>query len=157
MRYSIYIILPVLLSGCINQTSVQRSYERESVSCQAYAESRIAEFAAPDRTSDLKSRNAELVTLFSDCMAKEGWQVATPKRATESSSTSPAAISPQQPAPSIAPQPQQPVATQATPIAPSQPAPPLHQTGNPGAATYQPAVPVETLTPNYGSGPGRSF
>ncbi|MBN8543754.1 MAG: hypothetical protein J0M34_05760 [Alphaproteobacteria bacterium] len=162
MRYSIYIILPFMISGCVfNQTSIQRDYERERKFCQAYAEGRIEKFASPDRNVSQKGRNAELVTLFSDCMAKEGWQVATPKRAGKTSSskpaTAPAQPVPQQPAPQQ-PAPQQPVQTQATPLTPSPSMPPLRQPVNPNAATYQPAAPANAApVPYYGNGAGRSF
>ncbi|MFZ4125974.1 MAG: hypothetical protein ACOYJ2_07910 [Rickettsiales bacterium] len=158
MRYSIYIVLPFMLSGCLfNQTSIQSNYERNRKSCQSFAESRIGGFDTPERHIGQKGRNAELVTLFSDCMAKEGWQVATPKRATKSTSTKPAATATQQPAPVPQPAPQQPVQTQATPLTPSSSMPPLRQPVNPNAATYQPATPSNGPTPYYGSGPGRSF
>jgi hypothetical protein len=151
-------MLPLLLGGCFyNQTDIQGDYEAVRKGCQALAESKIAAYDTPERAVSEKDRNAELVTLFSDCMAKSGWQVATPKRAGETVVKPKKKKSAQTAAPvQQAPVKDGAVQTQATPLTPSASMPPLRQPVNPNAATYQPA-PNQSVTPYYGSGPGRSF
>jgi|GEM_PF-3195489 len=172
MQHRLYILaLPLLLTGCLyNQTGIQGDYESIRLSCQATAESKIDTYASPDRDVSEKGRNAELVTLFSDCMAKEGWQVATPKREVtgakiatktptkkkDSATAKPAAPTPTD-NPQAAPVKDGAVKTQSTPLSPSPSMPPLNPVKpavNPNAATYQPATPG---TNYYGSGPGRTF
>lgn len=173
MRNLMTVSLSLLLAGCFyNQTDIQGEYERTRISCQSLAENKIDHYSEVERNE--KDRNAELVTLFSDCMAKEGWQVATPKRevspagaqtgrAPIGNKMGDAMMSPAQNAPQAATTPyrqQAPVVdgavqTQATPLSPSGSMPPLRQPVNPNAATYQPAPYSEV--PAYGTGPGRSF
>jgi hypothetical protein len=156
MQRKLYILLPVLLGGCFyNQTDIQGDYEVARKGCQAYAESRIDDYEDPQRAVSEKGRNAELVTLFSDCMAKSGWQVATPKRV----KTTTAAPKPAAPQPQPQPQPQtqaQPALQPASPLTPSGGTPPLRQPVNPNAATYQPAPAQQAPVPYYGT-PGRTF
>lgn len=168
----LFIIVPLLtLTGCFyNQTGIQGDYESVRLGCQETAEERIDQFTGA--TSE-KDRNAELVTLFSDCMAKEGWQVATPKREVDTvrmgsdgvakrvkAQSSPIAGN-EPPVPMNNPQ-QAPVqdgavVTESTALSPSPGMPPLRQPVNPNAATYQPAPQQPAAQPYYGSGPGRSF
>jgi hypothetical protein len=70
----------VLLSACVNQTTVQNDYVTHRDGCQRYAESNIARFMQSGEMEDIRARNAKLVTLFSDCMFERGWTVATPER-----------------------------------------------------------------------------
>lgn len=69
---------PLALGGCLVQSKVQGRYVEDQGQCRGTAESNIERYDAPDLTP--KQRNAQLVTLFADCMAKQGWQVARPKR-----------------------------------------------------------------------------
>lgn len=158
MRKSL-IFLPLLLTACLyNQTSIQGDYESVRVDCQTFAENKIGEYSGT-AAHDEKGRNAELVTLFSDCMAKEGWQVATPKRETDTVRMSVEGGTKRVHAQATAPVQKAPVQdgavkTESTALSPSGSMPPLRQTVNPNAATYQPAP---ATAPAYGTGPGRSF
>jgi hypothetical protein len=64
------------LSGCM-QSSIQTEFETIGQQCRTGAELKAANLGPAKNAA---SRNAELVALFSDCMAKGGWAVATPKR-----------------------------------------------------------------------------
>lgn len=68
----------VLLSGCLVQSKVQGRYVEDQGECRGSAEGNIGRYETEGMST--KDRNAQLVTLFSDCMAKQGWQVARPKR-----------------------------------------------------------------------------
>ena len=70
------------LTACENQTSIQNAYVANRNTCQLMAEQNIDRFMAPGE-SNLRARNAKLVTLFSDCMFDQGWTVATPEREDE--------------------------------------------------------------------------
>lgn len=72
-----------MLSACKNQTTVQRSYVTNRDQCQIFAEQNLGRFLSPGEETDVRSRNAKLVTLFSDCMFEQGWTVATPEREEE--------------------------------------------------------------------------
>jgi hypothetical protein len=76
-----------LLSGCIVQSKVQGRYIEDQGGCRDEAETNIGRFEKPNMTT--KDRNAQLVTLFSNCMAKKGWQVARPKRTTTAGPSGP--------------------------------------------------------------------
>lgn len=62
------------------QSKVQGRYVEDQGECRDSAEGNISSYEKPGMTT--KDRNAQLVTLFSNCMAKQGWQVAKPKRTT---------------------------------------------------------------------------
>lgn len=101
------------LSAC-HQSSIQRNYDKVNDECRTQAETQAASLG-PAR--DDAARNAELVALFSDCMAKSGWAVATPKREKApggDGAHAPAPIPTQPPQP----QPVPPVPT-AAPVAPA--------------------------------------
>lgn len=70
----------LLLSACMVQSKVQGRYVEDQGECRDSAEGNISRYEKPGMTT--KDRNAQLVTLFSNCMAKQGWQVAKPKRTT---------------------------------------------------------------------------
>lgn len=70
----------VLLSACMVQSKVQGRYVEDQGQCRDSAEGNIGRYEKSGMTT--KDRNAQLVTLFSNCMAKHGWQVAKPKRTT---------------------------------------------------------------------------
>jgi hypothetical protein len=143
----------LLLAGCGESSRIQDDYVAQRDSCQSLAEQQIVKYQVPGKLVTPQARNAELVTLFSDCMAKNGWQVATPKREDAPGGTpasAPAAApvvgpvpaaplpAPVTPAPVVAPVPAAPVpAPAAAPVV--APAP---MVAPPGAATYQPAMPV---------------
>jgi hypothetical protein len=65
-----------ILSGC-HQSAVQSLYNDERTQCRAFAEEQQRRIGT---SNSVAARNAELVSLFSDCMASRGWQVATPRR-----------------------------------------------------------------------------
>jgi hypothetical protein len=154
MRVKIIVMIGVLLlAGCGESSRIQDDYVAQRDSCQSLAEQQIVKYQVPGKVVSPQARNAELVTLFSDCMAKNGWQVATPKREDApggSPASAPAAApvvgpvpaaplpAPVTPAPVVAPVPAAPVpAPAAAPVV--APAP---MVAPPGAATYQPAMPV---------------
>ncbi len=70
----------LLLSACMVQSKIQGRYVEDQGGCRDSAEGNISSYEKPNMTT--KDRNAQLVTLFSNCMAKKGWQVAKPKRTT---------------------------------------------------------------------------
>lgn len=81
VKYTILILAATaLLSGCMVQSKVQGRYVEDQGECRDDAETNIGRYEKPSMTT--KDRNAQLVTLFSNCMAKQGWQVAKPKRTT---------------------------------------------------------------------------
>lgn len=75
-------LLAVLLltSGCLVQSKIQGRYVEDQGECRSTAEGDIDRYRTASITS--KDRNAQLLTLFSECMAKQGWQVAKPKPTT---------------------------------------------------------------------------
>ena len=74
-------LFAVLLAACGSHTSVQRGYNTDRDTCQAFSEAKLPLFMDESQPISLKQRNAKLVTLFSDCMFEKGWTVATPTRA----------------------------------------------------------------------------
>jgi DNA repair exonuclease SbcCD ATPase subunit len=83
MRRNLFILASVLLlSGCLAQSKIQSRYNVQQGECRDVAESNIGRYEAT--AADERDRNAQLVTIFSDCMAKKGWQVAKPRRTTTS-------------------------------------------------------------------------
>lgn len=164
-----------LLSGCLVQSKIQGRYVEDQGNCRDSAEDNIGTYEKPNMTT--KDRNAQLVTLFANCMAKRGWQVAKPKRTTTTgphgpldpygssaartttttTTTGPVQQPGQQQPATQQPIGQRPVQTQSTPLSPSGSMPPL----NPPAAQpnyYQPGRNYTSpdATP-YGSGAGRNF
>ncbi len=77
---ALVLVAPLLLGGCMIQSKVQGRYVEDQGECRDSAEGNIGRYEKPSMTT--KDRNAQLVTLFSNCMAKQGWQVAKPKRTT---------------------------------------------------------------------------
>jgi|AACY02.16.fsa_nt_gi hypothetical protein len=77
---AVAILVSAVVSACMEQTSVQKDYVLMRDECQLFAEGNINRFMTPDQGTDIRVRNAKLVTLFSDCMFEHGWTVATPKR-----------------------------------------------------------------------------
>jgi hypothetical protein len=143
-----WIVALLLLAGCGESSRIQDDYVAQRDSCQFLAEQQIVKYQVPGKVVTPQARNAELVTLFSDCMAKNGWQVATPKREDATVGTpaiapaaapAPAAPVPVTPAPAAAPAPAAPVPA---PVMPAPVAAPAPMVAPPGAATYQPALPV---------------
>lgn len=74
------LVSALLLSACMVQSKVQGRYVEDQGNCRDSAEGNIGSYEKPGLTT--KDRNAQLVTLFANCMAKRGWQVAKPKRTT---------------------------------------------------------------------------
>jgi hypothetical protein len=157
---AIFLAAP-LLAGCISQSGVQKTYVKDQDDCRGFAERNIDQYLPKNQPVSVADRNAQMVTLFSDCMGKQGWQVAKPKKADEVASTTAPNGSPNYPngypsgaaAATAAAPPPAGAATAAAPSAaattpaPAGPTQPLQQSAPP-PATYQPA---------YGTGPGRSF
>ena len=73
-------MLGLLGAACMNQTSIQRAYISQRNECQGVAESRLQEYLNPYVKNSDQTKNATLVTLFSDCMFDSGWTVAAPDR-----------------------------------------------------------------------------
>lgn len=84
----------LLLAACSNTTNIQRRYVDMRDGCRNIAESWIdrahAQAAAQQQQGqrlppeaqqfEQKDVNAQLATVFSDCMFEKGWTVATPPR-----------------------------------------------------------------------------
>lgn len=77
IKYIVALMALVTLSAC-HQSNVQARYSDASEECRNFAEEQQARIGT--KGNNIAIRNAELVTIFSDCMANNGWQVATPKR-----------------------------------------------------------------------------
>lgn len=89
MRKPAYMVIALaLLSACQTQSTVQREYIAMRDTCQGQAEARFATLSANGTSRSIKDRNAELVSLFSDCMFESGWTVGTPKRRDEKQTAS---------------------------------------------------------------------
>lgn len=71
----------LMLTGCLDNVSVQNRYNQERDQCRGDAEERFNN-ALGDNADGLgdRARNTELATLFSKCMSSRGWTVATPNR-----------------------------------------------------------------------------
>jgi hypothetical protein len=154
MRYSITLLLaPLLLSACMSNSKIQSRYNVDQATCQGIAEQNIDYYLPKDRQVSGADRNAQMVTLFSDCMGKGGWQVGKPKKKKDDEVTSSAPSTPpaktESPAPaSAAPAaPPQRSTPETTPMSPAGVVPP------PSPITSPPAV----YQPVYGTGPGRNF
>lgn len=80
MRILVMMVGSVTLVGCIDQTSIQHTYVAQRDLCQAKAEVDITKYIHTDKQVKEEDRNAQLVTLFSECMFAQGWTVATPGR-----------------------------------------------------------------------------
>ena len=78
MRNSLALLMICSLLTACYQSNIQARYVDLSDDCRDWAEEKQASLGKT--YSKVSARNAELVTLFSDCMAKKGWQVATPER-----------------------------------------------------------------------------
>jgi hypothetical protein len=173
----------LMVSGCLVQSDVQGRYVEDQSDCRDSAEGNIGRYEKPGITD--KDRNAQLVTLFADCMAKSGWQVARPKRkpsspttdgphgpldpypstaataTTATTTTTGPAAQPQtngyrQPA-TQAPVGQRPVQTTTTVLSPSGSMPPLSQPVQNAPSRYQPGRSYIAPDVNYGTGLGRNF
>lgn len=143
MRSFFFIPLCLALTAC-HQSQIQGNYHGINETCRGMAEAKVA---ATSTSTTKAARNAELVTVFSDCMAKRGWAVAAPKRAKAPSGSKPKEppVAPAQPpAPAAQPAPVQPVA----PTAPSASGlqyqynqPVVQPADQPGYSIYQPLYP----------------
>jgi len=78
MRNNVIVLLTCALLAACHQSDIQARYQGLNSDCRSWAEDRQDELGK--NYTKASARNAELVTLFSDCMAKKGWQVATPAR-----------------------------------------------------------------------------
>lgn len=161
----------LLLVAACHQSVIQGDYQDISGDCRSNAEDKVAATDAVASGKSQASRNAELVTIFSDCMAKQGWAVATPKRAKAPSKTEDATTKTTGPSDAggkattlTTPEPNKanPVATATEPMPGTPPlstgtAPTYYQStqpvtmpaGQPGYSIYQPAYPA----PSAGTAP----
>lgn len=80
MKIAVFSLMLVMLAACGSSSSIQRAYHSERNDCQDLAEEEIHKYINPYAPMNEKDRNAQLVTLFSDCMFTRGWTVATPSR-----------------------------------------------------------------------------
>lgn len=163
----LYITLLMALSAC--GADLQYDYESVSDGCRTDAEVKASKLG-PARNE--ATRNAELVALFSDCMAREGWAVATPQRErgpsdtiignnnsfsnnpnsdqipqnngrpTTASSTATAGSVNQTPTVSTGPDNTAAANSTYTPPPPSPAPAPIPQPTSPGYSVYQPAYPT---------------
>jgi hypothetical protein len=61
---------------CHEQTGVQNNYVENQADCQDYAQAKLDDAMSSEVNPDSeKGQQAKLVSLFSDCMAKKGWDV----------------------------------------------------------------------------------
>ena len=61
---------------CNDQTAIQNDYIEERDRCRAYADAKVdLSLKEMSKTGDVKSRNSQLVALFSQCMSDHGWTV----------------------------------------------------------------------------------
>lgn len=127
---NLFVITTALLVCACHQSVIQGDYHDISEGCRGMAEAKVA---TSSDAATKAGRDAELVTVFSDCMAKRGWAVATPKRA-KSSGTAKAT-----PAPAPAPAPASAAAT--TRYQSTQPVT-LPAGQQPSYSIYQPAYPA---------------
>ena len=135
MRNSLALVMMCSLLTACYQSNIQARYVDLSDDCRDWAEDRQA--ALGKTYTKVSARNAELVTLFSDCMAKKGWQVATPER--EAAPAGAAAAKPkpkqeQKPVPPPQQQPQPAAQTAAGPPASESTAAPANISPQPAAA-----------------------
>ncbi len=134
MHKLMFVITALTVTAC-HQSQIQGDYHVIRGECRSMAETKVA---AASTSTSRTGRNAELVTAFSDCMAKRGWAVAAPKRAkSDNAQAQEQAAQPNAPAPQ--PQP--------APPAPARAA----QASATSDARYQSTQPVETPagTPDY--------
>lgn len=75
-----------MLSACSNTTDIQRRYVDMRDECRTVAERWVeqaqARMGSPEGPVVVEQRdvNAQLATIFSDCMFEKGWTVATPPK-----------------------------------------------------------------------------
>lgn len=60
---------------CVDQTSTQNDYVEQRDRCRDYAQLKLDMAMRDSSTGDDKNRKATLVSLFSECMGKNGWTV----------------------------------------------------------------------------------
>lgn len=69
-----------LLSGCIDSVGLQREYVASRDGCRESAEMKMGLYVQPGNFPvSEKEKNAMLLSLFSECMRGESWNVAKPK------------------------------------------------------------------------------
>lgn len=132
-----WVVVLLLLTAC-HQSQIQGRYVDLSEDCRDRAEDKQEEIGTKHKNS--AARNAELVTLFSDCMAKKGWQVATPKReeAPAGGATTQQPEKREQPPAAAQQQQQTPAQTTAGPPASGSDAAPANVSPQPAAANPSP-------------------
>ena len=157
-KFALTIVL-LAATACNTQTDIQRDYTRAQRMCQGIAETTIEEYLPKDQPVAVADRNAQMVTLFSNCMAQRGWQVAKPKKADEVANAPAGAPSypPNQPSATAAAKPAQPAAipSNTAETTPLNSAPP---TTNPASLPWLQNNTAPVPDPSfYGTGPGRRF
>ncbi len=80
-KLGLWIGLLCIVTACSNTTNIQRRYVDGRDECRENAEIWVERHLdARAQTFDQKDLNAQLATVFSDCMFTKGWTVATPPR-----------------------------------------------------------------------------
>ncbi len=74
------IFLSLALTACTDTTEIQRGYVDLRDKCREMSELKLDFYIKSQKDLNAKDKNAELTTLFSDCMFSQGWIVATPPR-----------------------------------------------------------------------------
>lgn len=164
MRARFIVVAFLALTACKSQSRVQGDYVADREDCQSFAERNIDYYLPPNQPTSDADRNAEMVTLFSNCMGQRGWQVAKPKKTDEVATTAPNG-SPSYPngypsgaaAATVIITQQPPAAAAAAPPAAAAAAPAPSPETTPMGNQYSPSPPPATYQPMYGTGPGRNF
>jgi hypothetical protein len=86
---TVWFLCLLILSGCLDNVSVQNRYNEERDECRSQAEERFSQYAGEASELEDRARNTELATLFSQCMRKRGWTVATPNRGRDTAQNQP--------------------------------------------------------------------
>lgn len=151
-RRIVWLGLAALTSGCIAQSEIQGKYAKSQNLCREESA----------RLAGAAGNQAAVGGMFSACMNKAGWHVATPQTGvvaanppTGSPSTNPSAATAVAGSPPAAP------GAAANPPSGAPSVKPSAATSSPPAAppvaTYQPARPGVSSAPDYGTGGGRNF
>jgi len=70
----------IILTACTDTTEIQRDYVDFRDKCREISELKLEFYIKSQKGLSTKDKNAQLTTIFSDCMFSQGWIVATPPR-----------------------------------------------------------------------------
>lgn len=73
-RNCLVLLVPLLLGGCLAQSSIQAEYMSQESECHSVAEDKV-----DDSANAATDRALVAGTAFSECMNGKGWKVAKPK------------------------------------------------------------------------------